>query len=351
VIPAALLLTALLTSADPADVHDVLLEVNDGPAVRLRLRIELDDKPLARLEVAARQARQAIEGKPGVSALDRIVPLLRAEAMLAVSPQPAALTRAIASVLDKNGDGVLSADELLDAERLLLRKFDLDDDECLTALELLPDLQTVVPKGPASTIKSVRVTVVPVEGKAAIEQTVKVGRKGSFWRGKVGGVWIELYGRPGLPSEKPSLPKSLLVPGREEVKAAFERLAPGVVSLTAVPGPVSWFDRLDTDHDGQLSVAELRQAKAILTGAAINDTGVSLILVPGLAAPPAVPFIRTFTREAGPAWFRAMDRNGDGYVSPREFLGTPEQFRKIDTNGDGLISPEEAAAATPEGKP
>jgi Ca2+-binding EF-hand superfamily protein len=77
---------------------------------------------------------------------------------------------------------------------------------------------------------------------------------------------------------------------------------------------------------------------------------VSLILVPGLATPPTVPFTRTFTREAGPVWFRAMDRNGDGYLSLREFLGTTEQFRKIDLNGDGLISLEEAAAAAPEGK-
>jgi Ca2+-binding EF-hand superfamily protein len=44
----------------------------------------------------------------------------------------------------------------------------------------------------------------------------------------------------------------------------------------------------------------------------------------------------------GPAWFRRMDRNHDGDVSAREFLGTPEEFRKIDTDGDGLISPQEA---------
>jgi Ca2+-binding EF-hand superfamily protein len=47
----------------------------------------------------------------------------------------------------------------------------------------------------------------------------------------------------------------------------------------------------------------------------------------------------------GPLWFRKMDRNGDGDVSPREFLGTPEDFRRIDTNGDGLIDPQEAEAA------
>jgi Ca2+-binding EF-hand superfamily protein len=46
-----------------------------------------------------------------------------------------------------------------------------------------------------------------------------------------------------------------------------------------------------------------------------------------------------------PLWFRKMDKNGDGDLSPREFLGTPEDFRRIDTNGDGLIDPQEAEAA------
>jgi hypothetical protein len=37
-----------------------------------------------------------------------------------------------------------------------------------------------------------------------------------------------------------------------------------------------------------------------------------------------------------------MDRNHDGDVSRREFLGTDEEFRKIDADGDGLISLDEA---------
>jgi Ca2+-binding EF-hand superfamily protein len=43
----------------------------------------------------------------------------------------------------------------------------------------------------------------------------------------------------------------------------------------------------------------------------------------------------------GPAWFHGMDRNKDGDVSRREFLGTDAQFRKWDRNGDGLISKSE----------
>jgi Ca2+-binding EF-hand superfamily protein len=41
-------------------------------------------------------------------------------------------------------------------------------------------------------------------------------------------------------------------------------------------------------------------------------------------------------------WFRKMDRNRDGDVSRKEWLGTAEQFREIDTDGDGLISLHEA---------
>jgi hypothetical protein len=37
-----------------------------------------------------------------------------------------------------------------------------------------------------------------------------------------------------------------------------------------------------------------------------------------------------------------MDRNGDGFVSRAEFLGSAKEFARLDRNGDGLISPEEA---------
>lgn len=44
----------------------------------------------------------------------------------------------------------------------------------------------------------------------------------------------------------------------------------------------------------------------------------------------------------GPEWFHRMDRNLDGDISLREFLGTRRDFLAIDSNNDNLISAEEA---------
>jgi hypothetical protein len=38
-----------------------------------------------------------------------------------------------------------------------------------------------------------------------------------------------------------------------------------------------------------------------------------------------------------------MDRNRDGDVSRREFLGPRAAFERLDADGDGLITAEEAA--------
>lgn len=46
---------------------------------------------------------------------------------------------------------------------------------------------------------------------------------------------------------------------------------------------------------------------------------------------------------------QAMDRNGDGDVSRREFTGAADLFDKLDGDEDGLLSAEEAEkTATPK---
>jgi Ca2+-binding EF-hand superfamily protein len=97
----------------------------------------------------------------------------------------------------------------------------------------------------------------------------------------------------------------------------------------------------DTDGDGRISADEIPYhlqvtiARGTLTGL-IGD-----------AMPRVARSRRAPAREAAasPAWFPLMDRNHDGDVSHREFLGPREQFDRLDRDHDGLIDVDEARAA------
>jgi Ca2+-binding EF-hand superfamily protein len=117
------------------------------------------------------------------------------------------------------------------------------------------------------------------------------------------------------------------------------------------------FALLDANNDGRLSVRELRTAWDRLKVFDRDGDGriskkelprqFQLVLNPG---PPNFNAVRPLPTNTplptrGPVWFRKMDRNGDGDVSWREFLGSREDFDRIDTDGDGLISVEEAEKA------
>ncbi len=154
-----------------------------------------------------------------------------------------------------------------------------------------------------------------------------------------------------------------------------DQLAAASARLSVVDQGCRLFDLLDASRDGRLSVRELRTAwsrvaeydkagqgqvardavprqyQFTLTHGAFQAqaTPGQVVAIPGAAPAPAARPVA----EVGPVWFRKMDRNGDGDVSPREFLGGRAAFQKIDADGDGYISPEEAdrADAAARGQP
>lgn len=123
-----------------------------------------------------------------------------------------------------------------------------------------------------------------------------------------------------------------------------------------------YFQTMDHNNDGRISVRERRVAAASLNALASDST-------PGVTREePArryhIEFARgryllfgpTAQRErqtisfntgvsVGPAWFTGSDRNNDGDLTWQEFLGHREDFHYLDADGDGLIDPIEAQRA------
>jgi len=135
-----------------------------------------------------------------------------------------------------------------------------------------------------------------------------------------------------------------------------------VMTVTMADRGATLFELLDRDRDGRLCPRELLTAWDVLKPwDRDGDNVIAKEEIPHqyhisvtrgqwrapnsqLVSPHYGPAQRA--REfKGPMWFRKMDRNNDGDISPREFVGNREAFRKLDRNNDGLIDAQEAEQA------
>ena len=124
-----------------------------------------------------------------------------------------------------------------------------------------------------------------------------------------------------------------------------------------------FFEAMDRNHDGRLGLREIRAAPQTLR--ALRKPGMSTLRVTdpphrlhlevvrgtfqlfgGPMGESTVP--RPVARQrtpVGPIWFQRMDRNNDGDLTWKEFIGPRHVFDQLDTDHDGLIDPQEAEKA------
>ncbi|HXG11048.1 MAG TPA: EF-hand domain-containing protein [Gemmataceae bacterium] len=124
----------------------------------------------------------------------------------------------------------------------------------------------------------------------------------------------------------------------------FDSNRDGRLGMRELRNAVNLVASLDRDGDGQVGKDEIpRSYQVTLAPGALNANPFGGPVVVAVRGGPPAPVAARPSR--GPVWFVKMDRNRDGDISRREFLGTDEQFAQIDTDGDGLISVEEAERA------
>lgn len=122
-----------------------------------------------------------------------------------------------------------------------------------------------------------------------------------------------------------------------------------------------FFQMLDQNADGRISIRELRSCEDTLVQAAGTESRLNpsrmtasyrieikrggMSLFGKVDRPTAEAPSTLLAPPTGPQWFQGMDRNGDGDLTWDEFLGSRETFHQLDQDKDDLIDQFEASNA------
>lgn len=154
---------------------------------------------------------------------------------------------------------------------------------------------------------------------------------------------------------------------KEFIRARGEPVA-NTCQVTVFDDGAGFFSALDTNGDRRISMREMRYAdKTLATMQHDDKPGLAesepsrryrIEFVRGVFNPfgnpdrpvinPAMPqptVAQARPRPVGPIWFQRWDRNNDGDLTWREFLGPRDVFEQLDADRDELLDPKEAAAA------
>jgi Ca2+-binding EF-hand superfamily protein len=367
-----------LSRAELNDAERVLmkLDADDNELISQQELMGFANDPIAR-EVQAFEALRSMTAAPAVLFLVPRNAGRRASGQLAAA-------RALLMRYDRDKDNKLTREEIGFPDEVFAR-LDRNKDGKLDVLELLRWLQqrpatefTVAldkarPKTPLTLwMDGVRIEVVPKRSEPrmlnerlilSLFEQVDAGKNGFVTRRQVESPrYLYLRGLFDLADVNGDGRLT-----REELSSFLEviREASGrQMFFSLVSSGRSLFQVLDANGDGQLSIRELRNAWNRLAEYDRDGDGcisrwefpwrhrLFVSDSPGSSPAQALNTVMQLATQTpgtkrptgGPLWFRKMDRNGDGDVSRKEWLGTAEQFRAIDTDGDGLISVEEAEA-------